>query len=79
MTVHEIYDETKQLSSDERSQLFTMLFDDLAPDPPNTIQSREHLIELLIAGVESGPSVEIGAEYWADLHQYVRDYEPKPR
>ncbi len=75
MTAIEIYDQTiKSLPVEERLQLARLILDDLAPDAgqsdidvlerPGEIRDREHLEELLLAGLDSGPGIEATPEYW---------------
>jgi hypothetical protein len=75
MTVFEIYDQTiKPLPAEERLHLARLILDDLSPDAakfpvalperPGEIRDQEHLEELLLAGLHSGPEIEATTEYW---------------
>ena len=48
-------------------------------DVPNTIQSLEHLEELLIEGMNSGPAIEVTPESWnAKRRRLIDLHSPKP-
>jgi hypothetical protein len=75
MTVYEIYDQTiKTLPVDERLRLAKLILNDLSPDEetlgqnfaerPGEIRDQDHLEELLLAGLNSGPGIEVTPEYW---------------
>ena len=71
MTIHEMYDQTiKPLLPGERLRLARLILDDLSPDdPPNTIRDQAHLEELLLAGINSGPTVRVTDEFWTAREQ----------
>jgi len=75
MTVYEIYDQTiKTLSVDERLRLAKLIINDLSPDDEAHLQDlsgrhgevrdKDHLEELLLAGLNSGPGIEVTPQYW---------------
>jgi hypothetical protein len=72
MTVKDIYVQTKELSPNERQELVSLLLEDIAPAPPNTIRSREHLIEMLREGMK-GELHPVTDETWERRHQRIRD------
>lgn len=72
VTVDEIYDQARQLSEDERQQLFGKLLEDLAPEPPNTFHDAEELVQMLRAGLSSGSAAPMTEANWEDIRQEVR-------
>ena len=71
-SVHEMYDSAiKPLPTEDRAELMALILGDLAPEPPNTTRSREHLMELLDEGMAS-PIHPVTDETWHDIRQQVR-------
>jgi hypothetical protein len=74
MTVYDIYDQTiRSLPAGERLQLARLILDDLPPhgtlDPaveerPTEVRDHDELEELLLAGLGSGPAIDVTPEYW---------------
>ena len=75
MTAYEIYDQTiRTLPIDERLRLAKLILNDLSPDEATPdqdytersgeIRDQDHLEELLLAGLDSGPGIEVTPEYW---------------
>lgn len=75
MTVDEIYDQTiRTLSVDERLRLARLILNDLSPDEealyedfperPGEIRELDDLKALLLAGLNSGPGIEVTPQYW---------------
>ena len=74
MSVYDIYDQNiKPLPAGERLQLARLILNDLSPEEPldavvperpGEIRDRDHLEELLLAGLNSGPGIEATPEYW---------------
>ena len=76
MTVYDIYDQNiKSLPAGARLQLAKLILNDLSPeeplatevsDRPGDIRDQNHLEELLLAGLNSGPGIEATPEYWRE-------------
>jgi len=75
MTIYEIYEQTiKTLTVDERLRLAKLILNDLAPDDEvfdqdysdrsGEIRDLDHLEELLLTGLNSGPDIEVTPQYW---------------
>ena len=72
MTVDEVYKQARQLSAPERQQLLVRLLDEIALEPPDSVRSREHLMELLEEGMRS-PVSAMTAQDWNDIRSAVRE------
>jgi hypothetical protein len=72
MTVEEVYKEAQQLSAADRRQLFALLLDEIVAESPNTVRSREQLIELLDEGMRS-PVSAMTSQDWSDIRRDVLD------
>ncbi len=75
MTAYEIYDRTiKALPVSERLRLAKLILNDLSPDDatldqdlierPSAVRDQSDLEALLLAGLDSGPGIEVTPEYW---------------
>lgn len=74
MSAADIYDQTiKPLPVEERLRLAKLILNDLSPDDTLNLASLEHsseildqdhLEELLLASLNSGPAVEVTPQYW---------------
>jgi len=66
MTVNQIYNETiKSLPSNDRLLLARLILDDITSYPTRLeIRDHNHLEELLLSGLHSGPGIEATPDYW---------------
>ena len=69
MNATQIYNEAiKSMPSDERLLLARLILDDIALYPARPeIKDKNHLEELLLAGLHSGAGVEATSEFWEKL------------
>jgi len=82
VTVHDIYNETKNLTRDDRAHLIALLLDDLPHHPHDSATSFEEFVQmerLVAEGVASGPGRVVTSEYWESLHHYVTEQEAKSK
>lgn len=71
-SVQQIYNTiVKPLPPEDRVELMALILGDLAPEPPNTIRSREHLVDLLNEGLRS-PTHPVTDDTWEDIRAEVR-------
>ncbi|MBW4540329.1 MAG: hypothetical protein KME43_14455 [Myxacorys chilensis ATA2-1-KO14] len=69
---HQVLEFTRSLQTEDNSL-------DLGVPEHLTIQSREHLDQLLQAGLESGDSIEVTDEWWAQKRDQLFNNAPETR
>ena len=76
MTTYELYNQAiRPLPADERLNIARLILDGLAPDSlsdrPSDVRDPAHLEQLLLDGLNSGPTIEADAAFWARKEQRV--------
>ena len=63
------WDEIKSHESELVGHKLRLIVDPI--DPPTTIRDQDHLIELLLEGVRSGPATPMAQSDWDDIRREV--------